>query len=126
MPAISKEWKDDVIAKIDNIADCEDLQIYAEKIVANLKEQLIKAAESLGILEPLKVDLDIPTDLPSVIEVVTDIVEWIKKIVATYILGPIAKVTEFMIEMAEFQARVMAAITSKIGDLQCTFTPPTP
>jgi hypothetical protein len=108
------DFYDNMIAKINGIPNCAELESYAEKLVTGYfttkisdLTQKISSLASLGGNGSLSL-----SSLGSVIG-------WITKFVSSNLVGPYAKATALLAITITKQAEVVAAVANKVSELEC-------
>ena len=111
---LNLDYVDKMIAQIKKIPDCKRLEEEVNKLMQLMVDKMMAYVKQLGVLNKLVIN---PTDLPSVITWINNVIE--------VIAGPIAKIAAAQAQLAAKVVEVQAAVNEAIAGLQCTFEPPT-
>ena len=108
------DFYDNMIAKINAIPNCSELEAYVTKMVNEFfSKKLAELTKSLGVLSSLGGDGSLSlSSLGSVIS-------WITKFVNSNLVGPYAKTTALLAITITKQAEVAAALANKMSELGC-------
>ena len=108
------DFYDNIIAKINAIPNCAELEAYVTKMVTEFfTDKLTELTKSLGFLSSLGGDGSLSlSSLGSVIS-------WITKFVNSNLVGPYAKATALLAITITKQAEVAAAVANKMSELEC-------
>lgn len=108
------DFYDDIIAKINGIPNCDELQAYIQKLVTEyFQKKIADATKKAKQLADLGGDGSL--NLSSLGSVIT----WITKFVNSNLVGPYAKTTALLAITITKQTEIVAAATNKISELQC-------
>lgn len=116
--AISTEYYDNIITKINSFTDmeeqaCQELDKYIQQLTATLKKQLIKLLKEMASYAELIIS---PTDIESIITWINKV---IKKIEGPYVVMAI----DYAILMNKY-AELLETIENVSNGLQCNLTIP--
>ena len=108
------DFYDAMIAKINAIPNCTELEKYTEKMVTDFfKDKLASMTKQLGVLSGLGGDGSLS------LSSIGSVISWITKFVNSNLVGPYAKTTALLSITVTKQAEVVAAVTNKISQLGC-------
>lgn len=111
---LNLQYVDKMIEQIKKIPDCQRLEEEVNKLTQLLVDKMVAYVKQLAVLNKLVIN---PTDLPSVINWINNVIE--------VIAGPIAKIAAAQAQLAAKVAELQAAVNEAIAGLQCDFQAPT-
>jgi len=126
---LNTEWKQRCKDKVNGVYSCDDLQEYSIKLMQQLVAQQTAAAANTEPFQTLYDLLDAvksaPTDIADVIAYLTDVAKLYVEMMTVY-LKPITDSAALILDIIAFSTEMLALIQTKMSELVCTFTLPSP